>query len=101
MQLINQRNSHDCGVACIAMLMDITYEEALEKIGDHYKPGWGMATEMQVFTEIFELKRAYSDGMPGDIRKYQRGDMIHPKYLRTFLWAIPKALVTVTSLNLV
>ena len=32
MRLIQQRGRYDCGVACLAMLLDITYEEALDEL---------------------------------------------------------------------
>ncbi|MEE8150619.1 MAG: cysteine peptidase family C39 domain-containing protein [Nitrosomonadaceae bacterium] len=38
MDLIKQRDEYDCGVACIAMYLDITYGEAASLV-DHKAPG--------------------------------------------------------------
>lgn len=35
MKKINQKNSSDCGICCVAMVLDISYNEAMELLKPH------------------------------------------------------------------
>jgi ABC-type bacteriocin/lantibiotic exporter with double-glycine peptidase domain len=49
MRRVKQRDNKDCGVACVAMLADISYESAFDKVYENGKVD---------HTEICDLKRA-------------------------------------------
>lgn len=55
MKLINSRNKWDCGVACLAMLLDSNYEQALRLLGRD--PSYEYSKEVNVYLDLGETRR--------------------------------------------
>jgi hypothetical protein len=100
--LVKQRTSHDCALACMAMLTGKSWAETNAIIGhlvvyDGNRPG--MRDDQQAL-KLLGFDYSFENGASvGDISCTHRGFYISPEFYRSMAWG-RRALLTVPSLNI-
>jgi hypothetical protein len=94
---IEQRNSSDCGICCIAMALALPYEEVLAAAHDCWSVENGLKSESKVL-ERLGLNGSFFNGHPcGDFVCFH-SDILSPHFFLNFAYG-RRALMTVPSLN--
>jgi ABC-type bacteriocin/lantibiotic exporter with double-glycine peptidase domain len=78
MRRIAQRNSRDCGIACIAMIADMTYDEALHAV-EHNYTNYKECKRGLVTVELIRILKSVGLKPDTKLRRYkstEKGKMI-------------------------
>jgi hypothetical protein len=97
-ELVIQRTTHDCSPCCLAMALELPYDQIISLAGKDFDPEKGMWS-VQGVLERAGLSHAYENGHPvGDFVQRHRGYEISAAYFRDLAWG-RRALLSVPSLN--